>query len=123
AGHSVGDLLVVVGAALAAAVADLADRGHMDDVVQLPVPAPGQPVDRPVAGGDLDRGGAVVGGEPVAVREAADVAHVAEHRASHDRPDAVDVGDRGSGGGHRLRGAAPGLTALGIDALQVGNEV
>src|SRR5207247_3736985 len=78
AGHSVGDLLVVVGAALAAAVADLADRGHMDDVVQLPVPAPGQPVDRPVAGGDLDRGGAVVGGEPVAVREAADVAHVAE---------------------------------------------
>jgi hypothetical protein len=33
----------VAGAALAAAVADLGDRGHVQGVVEAPVAAPGQP--------------------------------------------------------------------------------
>ena len=69
-------LLVVVGAAVAVAVADLGDRGHVDGVVEAPVPAPGQPVDLAVAGGHLDRCGAVIGGEVVPAREAGHVADV-----------------------------------------------
>ncbi len=34
AAHSFGDLLVVVRAALGAAVADLGDRGHVDDITK-----------------------------------------------------------------------------------------
>ena len=37
--------------------------------------------------------------------------------------DAVDAGDRGSGRGHRLRGAAFGVPALLINAVQVGDQV
>jgi len=48
AGLALGQLLVEVGAALAVPVADLGDRGHVDGVVEPPVPAPGQPVDLPV---------------------------------------------------------------------------
>jgi hypothetical protein len=61
-GLAFSDLLVVVGAAVAVPLADLSDRGHVDRVVQAPIAAPGQPVDLPVAGGHLNRGGAVVGG-------------------------------------------------------------
>jgi hypothetical protein len=43
AGLAFGQLLVVVGAAGAAWVADLGDRGHGDGVAGPPVPAPGQP--------------------------------------------------------------------------------
>jgi hypothetical protein len=50
------------------------------------------------------------------------VADVAEYRAGDDRPDAVDAGDRGSGRGHRLRGAAFGVPALLINAVQVGDQ-
>ncbi|MDT4984011.1 MAG: hypothetical protein QOF95_1501, partial [Pseudonocardiales bacterium] len=100
AGHPFGELLVVVGAAFGVAVADLGDRDHVDRVVELPVPAAGEPVDLAVTRGDLDRCGAVVGGEVVAVGEAVDVADVAEHRAGDDRPDAPDVGDGGARGGN-----------------------
>src|SRR6266568_6073477 len=49
-GLALSQFLVVIGAALAVAVADLGDRGHVDGVVQAPVPAPGQPVDLAAAG-------------------------------------------------------------------------
>ena len=39
-GLALGQLLVVVGAAVAVPVADLGDRGHVDGVVEAPVPAP-----------------------------------------------------------------------------------
>jgi hypothetical protein len=45
AGLALGQLLVVAGAALAVPVADLGDRGHVDDMVEAAVSAPGQPVD------------------------------------------------------------------------------
>jgi hypothetical protein len=54
--------LVVVTAAAAVPVPDLGDRGHVDGVVDAPVPARAQPVDLAVSRGHLDRRGAVVGG-------------------------------------------------------------
>jgi hypothetical protein len=59
AGLAFGQLVVVAGAAGAVPVVDLCDRGQVDGVVEPPVPAPGQPVDLPLAGRHLDRGGAV----------------------------------------------------------------
>jgi hypothetical protein len=67
---ALGDLFVVVGAAVAVLVADLGDRGHVDGVVQAAVPAQRQPVNLPVAGGHLDRRGAVIGREPGLIQRA-----------------------------------------------------
>jgi hypothetical protein len=49
-GLSLGELLVVTGAALTVPVPDLGDGGHVDRVVEPPVPAPGQPVHLALAG-------------------------------------------------------------------------
>ena len=49
---------------------DLADRDHMDRVVEPVVAAPGQPAGLPAARGYLDGGGAVVRSEVIPVREA-----------------------------------------------------
>jgi hypothetical protein len=61
-GLAFGELAVVVGAAVAVAVPDLGDRGHVDGVVQAAVPAPGQPglvadydQPRPEPGSDIQR--------------------------------------------------------------------
>jgi hypothetical protein len=48
-GLALGELAVVVGPAAAVAVADLGNRGHVDGVVEAPVPAAGQPVDLAVS--------------------------------------------------------------------------
>jgi hypothetical protein len=53
-GFALGDVAVVEGAALAVAVAHLGHRGHVNGVVQLTVPAPGEAVDLAVPGGHLD---------------------------------------------------------------------
>src|SRR5215471_8242730 len=63
AGLAFGQFLLVVGVAGAVPVADLGDGGHVDGVVEPSVAAPGQPPDLAAAGGHLDRGGAVIGGE------------------------------------------------------------
>jgi len=81
-GLAVGQLLVVVRAALAVPVADLGDRHHVDGVVEAPVSAPAQPVDLALAGGHLDRRGAVVSGEVVPAAEAGHVADVADDQVS-----------------------------------------
>jgi hypothetical protein len=62
AGFALGELALVVGPALGAWVADLGDRRDVHGVVELAVPAAGDPVDLAAAGGDLDGGGAGVGG-------------------------------------------------------------
>jgi hypothetical protein len=63
-GRPVGTRLAVeVGATSRARVADLADGGEVDGVVESAVPALGQAVDRSSARGQLDGVGAVVGGE------------------------------------------------------------
>jgi hypothetical protein len=66
-----GQLLLVIGAAVAVPVPDLGDRGHVDGVVDAPVAAQRQSAGLPVPGGRLDRGGAVIGGEVIASGEAA----------------------------------------------------
>ena len=86
-GLALGDLLVVIGAALAVPVADLGDRGHVDGVVQPAVSAPAQPVDLAAAGGHLDRRGAVVRGEVVPAGEPGHVLDVADDGRGDDRAD------------------------------------
>src|SRR5918994_540209 len=68
-GLALGDLAVEVGATVGVGLADLADGGEVDGVVQAPVPTLGQAVDGSPAGGQLDGGGAVVGRELVSVAE------------------------------------------------------
>jgi hypothetical protein len=47
------EFLVVAGTSPGVPVAELGDRGHVDRVVEAAVPAPAQPVDLALAGGDL----------------------------------------------------------------------
>jgi hypothetical protein len=54
----------------------------------------GEPVHRPTAGGELDRSGAVVGGELVGVAEPADVAGIPDEHAGDDRSDPEQLGER-----------------------------
>ena len=66
-GLAFGHLSLEVGPALRLGLTDLADGHHVDGVVELTVPSPGQSVDDPATRGELDGGGAVVGGELVPV--------------------------------------------------------
>ena len=79
-GLALGQLLVVIGAALAVPVADLGNRGHVDGVVEPAVPAPAQPVNLARDGGHFDRRGPVIGGEVIPAGEAGYVADVAKCR-------------------------------------------
>jgi len=108
-GLALGQLLVVVGAARAVPVADLGDRGHVDGVVEPPVAAPGQPVDLAAAGGYLDRGGAVAGGEVVPAGEPGHVADVADDRGGDDRAGPEQPGQAGPGCPDRRGELLPGL--------------
>jgi hypothetical protein len=76
----------------------------------------------PLAGGHLDRGGAVVGREVVPAGEPRDGGDVADDGAAVDRTDADDLGDAGARapdhGGEFLLGRAQ----LGIEAAQVLEE-
>ena len=112
---ALGYLLVVVRAALGVPVADLGDRGHVDGVVQPPVPAQRQPVDDAAARGHFDRGGAVIGGEPVRAGEAGDVADIADHRGGHGGPDPEDLSRRGAAGPDRDGQLPLGIAPLGVD--------
>jgi len=91
-GLSLGDLAVVVAAAAAVVVPQRGDRGHGDGVVEPPVAARRQPVDGPAAGGHLDGGGAVAGGEVVPAGEPGHLPDVAEDAAGDDRADAEQAG-------------------------------
>ena len=57
-----GALAVVVAMAGAVGVTDLGDRDNVQRVVEPPVPAPRQAVHDAPGRGELDRGGAGVGG-------------------------------------------------------------
>ena len=58
----------------------------MQHPVDLPVPGPGEPVPDLVAGGGIDRGGAVPGGEVGAVGEPGDLADLDRSRAAPEGP-------------------------------------
>jgi hypothetical protein len=81
------------------------------------------PVDLPAAGGHLDRGGAVVGGEVVPASEPEHLADVADHGAGDDRADAEQAGQAGAGGFDRHGQFLVGVAQLGIQAADVGEEL
>jgi hypothetical protein len=120
---ALGYFLVVAGPALGVPAADLGDRGHVDGVVQPPVPAQRQPVDDPAAGGHLDRRGGVTGGQAVRAGEPGDVADIAGHRGGHGRADAEDLGHGGARGPDRRGQLLLGVAALGVEAAQAGQEL
>jgi hypothetical protein len=95
-GLALSDLAVVVGAAVAVGVPDLGDRGHVQGVVDAPVPAQRQPVDLAVPRRHLDRGAAVVGAEVIAAGEPGHVGDVADHGAGAGRAEAEDFGEAGA---------------------------
>jgi hypothetical protein len=123
AGLALGQFLLEAGAAPAAGVAGLGDRGHVDGVVEAAVAAPGQPVDLPAAGGHLDRRSAVAGGEVIAAGETGGMADVAEDRRGDDRPGPEQPGQAGPGRPHRGGELLLGVTHLSIDAAQVPGEL
>jgi hypothetical protein len=122
-GLSFFDLALVVSPAFAVAVSGLGDCRHVDGVVEPAVAPPGQPEDLVTSRRDFDRRGAVVSGEVVPVGKAADINDVAEHGASHVRPDTEDLGERGARRFDRHLEALFGLPHLSVDAAQVGQEV
>jgi hypothetical protein len=71
-------------------------------VVDAPVAGAGESVSDLVAGGRVDRCGAVVGGEMVLAREPVDGLHLGQDPAGDDRPDPVELGQRGAGAGDEL---------------------
>jgi hypothetical protein len=79
-----------------------------------------QPVDLSVAGGHLDRGGAVVGGEMAAAGEPGHAGDVADDGAGDHRADTENLGERGA---RCLTAAASFVAPLGIEAAQVGHEL
>jgi hypothetical protein len=83
-----GELAAVVGAPRGV-VADLADRGDVEDVVQPSVAGAGEPVADLGAGGGVEGDGAGPGGEPVAVGEPGHVADVGQDPGGTARADAV----------------------------------
>ena len=120
---SLGQLLLVIGAAVAVPVPDPGDRGHVDRVVDAPVAAQRQPAGLPVPGGHLDRGGAVIGGEVIAAGEAGHVDHVTDDGAGDHGADAEDLGEGGAGGLDRGGQLLAGAAQLGVQAAQVGQEL
>jgi hypothetical protein len=104
-------------------VADLADGGDVEDVVDPAVAGAGEPVADLGAGGGVERCGAGPGGEPVAVGDAGDVADVGEDPGGAGRADAVDVHEPGSGCGHRLPKAAGERLELAVEGLHLADQL
>ena len=122
-GLAVGDLAVVVGAAVAVPVAYLGDRGHVDGVVDPPVAAQRQPVHLLVPRRHFDRGGAVAGGEVIPAGEPGDVPGIADDGVGDDGADAEDLSQRGVARLDRCGQLLPGLAQLGIEVAQVLQEL
>ena len=100
-GLALGESAAVVGAA-GGVVAELDDGHDVQDPVDAPVAGPGQAVALLVAGGRVDRGGAVPGGEVPGGAEPADVADVAEQPGRAGRADAVEFAQGAAGRGDEL---------------------
>jgi hypothetical protein len=96
--------------------------GHVDGVIEPTVPALAQPVDLALAGGHLDRRGAVAGGEVVPAGKAGYVAGVADHDGGDDRADPEQPGQAGPGRGDGDRELLAGFPDPGIDPVQVIKE-
>jgi hypothetical protein len=93
-------------------VADLHDRGDVEDVVDAAVAGPVESVPDLLAARGVEGRGAVPGGEPVPVGEAGHVADVGRDPRRSGRADPVHVHQPAAAGGHRLAEAA--LHVLGL---------
>jgi hypothetical protein len=99
AGLPLGDLALVVGAAVAVSMRDLGDRGHVDGVVEPAVAARRQPAGLLLGREHMDRSSAVVGSEVVPGGEPGRGDDIADDRG----------GDHGTGFEHAGQGGAGGL--------------
>ena len=95
-GLALGDLSLEVDASDGRRIADLGNGGHAERVVELTVPALGDPVNDSAARSELDRCRPVVGGEGVAVSEPANIAGIADELRGDDRTDSVALSERGA---------------------------
>src|SRR4029079_16499802 len=92
---------------------DLVGGCDVEQVVDLAVPGPGEPVSDLLAGGGVERGGAGPGREPVAVGKPGDVADVDKDSGSNDRTDPGQVHQcRAAGDDHGFE-----LFGRGLDLL------
>src|SRR5207247_10915688 len=107
----------------AATVADLGDGHHVQGVVDPPVPGPGQAVADLVAGGDVDRGGAVIAGEGVLGGEPCHVADLGENPPGDHRPDAVEGGQGGAGRGDQGGDLDAEVLDPGVEGAEDGEVV
>lgn len=99
-----GEFAPVVAAAFGV-MAELDDGHDVQHPVDAPVPGPGQAVTFLVAGGRLDRGGAVAGGEVRGGAEpgdVADVSDVSDQAGRAGRADPVELAQRAAGRGDEL---------------------
>jgi hypothetical protein len=76
-------------------VADLGDGDHVDGVVELAVATRVEAVPDDGTAGGFDRSGGVVAGVVPGAREPGDVTAVADEIGGDDRPNPVDLGERG----------------------------
>ena len=111
-------LAVEVGPAFGG-VAQLDDGHDVQDPVDLPVAAAGEPVADVVAGGGVDRCGAGPGGEVAAVGEPGDVADLDQQPGSTGGADAVQVKQAGAGGPDQCLEFLVRRLGAGVDLLQV----
>src|SRR5256885_11245659 len=92
-------------------------------MVVPPGPGPGQAVGDLVAGGYVDRGGAVIAGEGVRGGEQCHVADLGENPPGDHRPDAVEGGQGGAGRGDQGGDLDAEVLAPGVEGADVGEVV
>ena len=118
-----GELAFVVAAAGTVAVADLGDRRAVQSMVQPTVAAPREPMDGPSAGGELDRGGAGVGGITAGGGEPRRVAAVADEHAGDDRADPEDLRQRRRRRCHRGADPFPVVLSDDVEVFDLDDEL
>jgi hypothetical protein len=116
-------LALVVQAAGGAWVADLDDHHHVQRVVDPLVPRPRQPVPDLLAGGSIDRGGAVVAGEGVLGGEPRHVTGLGQDPPGDHRADAEQAGQAGAWRGDRGGDLAAEVLEPGVQGADVGQVV
>lgn len=104
-------------------VGELAEGDDVDGSVEPPVATTRQPVDPPVGGRRLDRGGARVAGEVATSREPGHVAGMPDDDGSQHGPDAHDLGQTRARSGDGLGDAGVDVGQLPVDPPQVDEQL
>ena len=89
---------LVIEAANRVRLPDLGHRHHVQRMVEPPIPGAGEPMPDLLAGGDVDRCGAVIRRDVIFQWESVDRVDLGQDPASDDRPDDVELGEPGAGG-------------------------